>query len=60
MHWLRPAERMARNDHIVDLYRKGLSLDQISTRVGLNKSTVCTILKKRGVERVHDYPSNAL
>ena len=59
MHLLPPKERESGNNHIVDLYCRGLSLEQISERVGLKKITVYDILRKKGVMKVHDYPKNS-
>ena len=56
MHWLPSREREERNDHIVDLYRRGFTIAQIGERVGLRPGSIYYILKKRGIKKIHDYP----
>jgi len=58
MHWLPRPEREARNAKILDLYRKGFSKKQIASRVGLMEGTIYFILKRQGIERIHDYPKD--
>jgi len=56
MHWLPLREREERDDHIVDLYRRGFTQRQIGERVGLRQGSIYYILKKRGIKKIHDYP----